>query len=139
MTPLVGQKILRVDLDNDCQLKLHTEKGTLYAEIDDGQQCCESFGADCYTGYITTEEEQPKSFEGAIITSVNTTDADLKTLTFNPSESGGYDNYMFITINTNRGVLQFVLYNNHNGYYSHWAKIYYKENNDELVIEEDYL
>ena len=43
---------------------------------------------------------------------------------------------MFINVETTNGLLQFVAYNEHNGYYGHEVKLVSKYN-DKIVIEAD--
>jgi hypothetical protein len=44
------------------------------------------------------------------------------------------DNAMFVNVETDRGTLQFVLYNSHNGYYGHKARVV-----SEQLKREEYL
>ncbi len=79
--------------------------------IRSGQSCCEDYG------YLTSQEDF-EDFIGAEFHSVSVTDAALCHYDV-PSVYDG--NAMFITLDTSEGTLQFVAYNEHNGYYSHEA------------------
>jgi hypothetical protein len=43
---------------------------------------------------------------------------------------------MFINVETTKGLLQFVAYNEHNGYYGHEVKLVSKYD-DKIIIEAD--
>lgn len=46
---------------------------------------------------------------------------------------------MFINFETSKGTLQFTLYNSHNGYYGHTAKVISKRPGNTEIIKEDCL
>jgi hypothetical protein len=103
--------------------------------ISDEASCCESWG------YFLSEDDT-KSFEGAEFMGVRVVDVNLTSKTFdNDWRKAGPDNIslddgdtMFVNIQTDRGVLQFVAYNAHNGYYGHAALI-----TQEAIVHEDSL
>ena len=105
--------------------KVETTKNNYLLLISSYQQCCESWG------YATTEEKT-KDFIGAEVLSVDTTSSKLKN--FNLDD---YDylereaSTLFLTFNTSKGKLQFVVYNAHNGYYSHNALIVKNDKTEE--------
>lgn len=84
-------------------------------QINNEQDCCEQFG------YFSSEEN-PQTFVGATLLGVGSTDKALKTELLS---KGGYDEEecIFITLITDRGDLQFAVYNSHNGYYGHSVRI----------------
>lgn len=88
----------------------------LYIEND--QNCCESWG------YFWCADD-PQAFVGATLRGVSLTDSALNTQTMEqngvPSLDAG--EIMFVNIDTSKGLLQFVAYNSHNGYYGHWATV----------------
>lgn len=90
-----------------------TTDQTIKIGISSGQSCCEHFGC------IITNDDT-KDFIGAKIKSISRTDNELKTTKIKtPSlDEGGV---MFINVETSKGLLQFVAYNSHNGYYGHDA------------------
>ena len=79
--------------------------------IASGQCCCENYG------YLTSQDDFT-DFVGAELLRVKGVDKALKHYDV-PSVYAG--SAMFINLNTSRGQLQFVAYNEHNGYYSHDA------------------
>lgn len=84
---------------------------TIQMGISAGQCCCETYG------YLTSQDDLT-DFIGATFISVAVTDAELK----HYDVASVYDGAaMFINVETSRGCLQFVAYNEHNGYYSHDA------------------
>lgn len=102
-----------------------TDKQTITLAIDDEACCCESWG------YFLTEDDTSK-FIGAELRGVTLTDVNRSTRTFVTGwdvDAGKDDihlddgNVMFVNVETDRGVLQFVAYNAHNGYYSHQARV----------------
>ncbi len=92
-----------------------TTKQTIQLLISNGQCCCESFG------YFWSNDDLTQ-FIGASIRSVSHTDTALNTTKMEDIYLDQGDT-MFITFDTSRGQLQFVAYNEHNGYYGHEAKI----------------
>ena len=77
-------------------------------------------------------EDEPSEFLGAMVTEVTVTDTALRTYDdLDMLEAGGV---MFVNVVTDRGTLQFVCYNAHNGYYGHEAKVI-----SEQVTQEKHL
>lgn len=99
--------------------EVSTSKQTIRLLIEDGQQCCESWG------YFWCNDN-PDGFVGAELLDVKLTGEALNEEVFSDSEAGVEyfeGGIMFVDLVTDRGVLQFVAYNNHNGYYGHQARI----------------
>jgi hypothetical protein len=106
-----------------------TTEQTITLAIDDESSCCESWG------YFLTEDDTAK-FIGAALLSVEITDTNRSGRIFEtgwdykegeniePLDDG---DVMFVDIRTDRGVLQFVAYNAHNGYYGHRARVSSKQ------------
>jgi hypothetical protein len=87
-----------------------TDQQTIIIAIDAYQSCCESFG------YLSSEDDF-NEFIGANLLGIERVDAALRThAELEYLEDGGA---MFINLRTDRGTLQFVVYNKHNGYYGH--------------------
>lgn len=90
-----------------------TDKQVVRMGITNGQQCCEQFG------YLMSEDDV-QSFVGSDLLSIQVVDEALNKKSIEDIE--GSDTYlMFINIETANGLLQFVAYNSHNGYYGHTA------------------
>lgn len=98
--------------------------------IDNGQCCCESWG------YFTSNDN-PDDFIGKELLSVELTDVALNIKAVENSDY--YDDcggIQFVNFNTNGGdVLQFAVYNAHNGYYGHPIIVA----KDEDIIHQDTL
>ena len=95
-------------------VEIITDKQAIRLGISSGQSCCEN------AGYFVSDDVTP--FIGAELIGLKITDTALKT--YSPDEVPACDyggDVMFVDIETNRGVLQFVAYNDHNGYYGHEA------------------
>jgi len=92
-----------------------TDKQELKFGISSGQSCCENFG------YFMSEDNV-NEFIGASLIKVEITDTLLKAGEFDVTDmyEGGV---MFVNIYTGKGLLQFVAYNEHNGYYGHEAVV----------------
>lgn len=90
-----------------------TNKQSIKLVIDNYQSCCEDWG------YFWSNDK-PDDFVGAKVLGVSITDTALNTEKVPDVYEGGV---MFVNIDTDRGILQFVAYNNHNGYYGHDAKV----------------
>lgn len=105
-----------------------TNEQTITLSISNGQSCCESWG------YMLSEDN-PSKFVGAELRGISLTDTNRTAHKFNPPDSEYDENstyldegdVMFADIETDRGVLQFVAYNGHNGYYGHTARIVSKQ------------
>lgn len=103
-----------------------TTEQVITLAIDDQSSCCEQWG------YFLTEDDTNK-FVGQELRGVKITDTNRSTKTFKDWREDGWDNdnnisldageVMFVDIETDRGPLQFVAYNAHNGYYGHEARI----------------
>lgn len=90
-----------------------TDIGDIKVGVDDNQSCCENWG------YLTSLDN-PEDFVGAEVLSVKVVDEALKVYEDFSIYEGGV---MFVNIETNKGVFQLVVYNEHNGYYSHDAVV----------------
>ena len=90
-----------------------TDKQTIKLGITDYQSCCESWG------YFMSEDDI-SSFVGSNLLEITITDNALATSILKLDDAS--ERYtMFVNINTTEGLLQFVAYNAHNGYYGHEA------------------
>ena len=91
--------------------------------IDNAQCCCENWG------YFMSEDDA-SDFIGAKLIDVKITDTLLKP----NDEFDVNDMYegdvMFVNVETDKGLLQFVAYNEHNGYYGHEACVISKQLNE---------
>lgn len=110
------EKILRIeeiDLHERAGYLVVTDKQEIKLLIEDLPNCCENWG------YFMSEDTLD-DYIGAELLNISITDTALKT--FDVKEV--YEGYvMFVNLETNRGVLQFVAYNDHNGYYGHEATV----------------
>lgn len=115
-----------------------TTEQTITLAIDDESSCCESWG------YFLTEDDTEK-FVGAELRGVRLTDTNRSSRQFvkgwdSDRERGDNDvllddgEVMFADIETDRGVLQFVAYNAHNGYYGHTARVSSKQLSHEVSL-----
>jgi hypothetical protein len=99
-----------------------TDKQTIQVGISSEQCCCESFGC-----LITNDDI--KDFIGSKIRAISLTDTALNNKKIEELEYLDAGNAMFINIETSNGLLQFVAYNAHNGYYGHEAVLLSKQLN----------
>lgn len=107
-----------------------TEEQTIKVGIDNGQNCCESWG------YLASQDDL-SGFSGAVLLNIKVTDAELRAYTVDelPTKSeweGG--SAMFVDFETDRGVFQIVAYNSHNGYYGHEAVVISRDLNYEEYL-----
>ena len=86
-------------------LIIKTNKGSIKLVISDGQSCCEQWGA-----LFFETPDDVSQFVGAKILQIQ--DIDIKREEF-------IDNETQLRITTDRGIIQYAIYNEHNGYYSH--------------------
>lgn len=99
-----------------------TDIQTIKIGISDSQCCCENFG--CIITNDDTEE-----FIGAKLLSICIVDCALNNKKIEAIEYLGSGGAMFVNLETSNGLLQFVAYNSHNGYYGHEAVLISKELN----------
>jgi len=98
-----------------------TNKQSIKLFIDNNSQCCERWGHfRC--------NDNPREFIGAKLRGVSLTDTALNEAQMKANDPNPFDKWfeggvMFVNLETNKGTLQFVAYNDHNGYYGHEAKV----------------
>lgn len=101
-----------------------TDKQEIFFGISKNKQCCESFG------YFTTPDETAE-FIGADLLEVKVVDTALDVNRFELFyDENRYNNVMFVNLETSNGLLQFIAYNKHNGYYGHDAIV----TSDQLTV-----
>lgn len=109
--------------------KITTDRQEIIVGIENDQACCENWG------YFMSEDKFEK-FIGSELIDVRLTDElnkgiDLKSKVdkhlIDENDESKMDLYcggaMFVDFVTRNGVLQFVAYNEHNGYYGHSAAV----------------
>lgn len=117
--------------------KIVTSKQNIFVLIDAEQFCCESWGYDaCSSEGIITSNDDFNDFIGAelvdvaIISPGTHKEVKIYSKLLDISYDGDEDNAEFVNLNTTNGLLQFAVYNSHNGYYGH--DIYIKFNDVEI-------
>lgn len=93
-----------------------TDKQTIQLGISNDQCCCESFG------YLMSEDDI-QSFLGAELKSIIKVDQGLNEKCIEAGSNLDLGGAMFVNLETSKGLLQFVAYNGHNGYYGHEAVV----------------
>ena len=98
--------------------KITTSKQEIYILILGEQQCCETYGSFC-------SNDEPDDFIGSELVNICTTNNALKTKVTSSKNLSSFDegDCIFVNLETNKGVLQFAVYNEHNGYYGHDVRI----------------
>lgn len=89
-----------------------TDKQIIQLGIYSGQPCCENYG------YLMSNDSTDE-FIGATLKGVSLTDIALNNSIWKNMPDEDYTDTMFVNIETSKGLLQFVAYNSHNGYYGH--------------------
>lgn len=90
---------------------IQTEKQEIKFGISDHQTCCENWG------YFSSEDDFAE-FIGSDLISIETVDIALNIDSFKEQDVE-IDDCMFVNFKTTNGLLQFTVYNAHNGYYGH--------------------
>lgn len=110
--------------------RIHTNDQVVTLAIGSEQNCCEDWG------YLMSEDDVQR-FVGSTLLDVEITD----TACFNHGLALGSDEdsfyegeAMFVNVHTSMGLLQFVAYNIHNGYYGHQARVESKQVKHEVVL-----
>jgi len=109
--------------------QIETEEDEYLILISNGQSCCENWG------YFSSEDNFQK-FIGKEIKDVRLTDTALsqKLLEDNDCEYVDQGSIQFVDfVMTDGSVLQFAVYNSHNGYYGHSIII---AKNNEILIDD---
>lgn len=99
-----------------------TSQQTIKIGINNEQNCCENFGC------IITNDDTA-DFIGAKLLSISITDTALNNKQLTQLECLDSGGAMFVNIETTNGLLQFVAYNAHNGYYGHESVLVSKQLN----------
>ena len=92
--------------------KITTDKQEILIGISNGQSCCESWG------HFVSEDDYTQ-FIGANLLNVYETNKELNNKVIDLQKEEMIEDCMFFNIDTSKGTLQFAVYNDHNGYYSH--------------------
>jgi hypothetical protein len=126
--------------NREAGFKITTSLQEVLLVIDADSSCCEQWG------YFLTEDDTSK-FIGAELRGVSVTDTNrskkrIERISYN--ERYDFDDpnivdldsgdVLFVDIETDRGVLQFVAYNAHNGYYGHQARVVSNQLNHEAIL-----
>lgn len=106
--------------------EITTDQQIIQLGIDDYQSCCEHWGY-----YITTEDDIA-DFIGADLIDIKESSTHIGEHKEDWSEK--YAASIFVDIITSHGVLQFVAYNEHNGYYAHGIKVVSKQLNIDISL-----
>ena len=127
------EKILRIEEitgRDQAGYGIVTDQQTIKLLMDCQQNYAERFG------YFMSEDDFSE-FEGAEIINVTLTDTALNTKSLKDNEiddDSGERQIMFVNIHTSKGMLQFVAYNEHNGYYGHEATVECKQLKHEVML-----
>jgi len=94
--------------------KITTTNQEILMGIGSMGMCCENFG------YLMSEDNLD-DFIGSELIKIESVDVSLnvKVIEHLSNQSVDMDSCMFFNLYTTSGMLQFVAYNEHNGYYSH--------------------
>jgi hypothetical protein len=96
--------------------KITTDKQEILIGIQNEQNCCEDWG-------FFLSEDCLNYFIGSELLDIELVDDCWNVEKLKGKYGDKEDNYMFVNFITSQGVLQFTAYNNHNGYYGHYAVI----------------
>jgi hypothetical protein len=116
---------LAIAINKGAGFEVVTDKQSILLYIDSDSYCCERWG------YFWCNDD-PQTFIGAELRGVRLTDdalneAQMKANEVNPTDTEFCGRIMFVNLETDRGTLQFVAYNEHNGHYGHEAVVYCRQ------------
>lgn len=118
-----NKKLKRTDYSEYDGFLIITDKQNIFIGIENGQSCCESFG------YLTSQDNF-NEFIGSNLNEIKLVDTALNIKkvedTINGLDEG---EAIFVNLETDKGTLQFTVYNSHNGYYGHEAVVISKQLN----------
>lgn len=108
--------------------RIKTEEHEFNILISNEQNCCEEWGY-----FYLNDNEQ--DFVGANLLHINLTDTMLNKKKYEDEIPYGLDSggIQFVDFETDKGVLQFAVYNGHNGYYGHSIII---AKDEEIVLQD---
>lgn len=106
---------------------IETTEQLIKIGVSNSQSCCENWG-----DLITNDSAD--EFIGSELLSVAIVDTALNNKKIEQLEYLDEGDAMFVNLETSEGLLQFVVYNSHNGYYGHNAVLISKQ-----LTEERYL
>jgi hypothetical protein len=124
------EKITKIEEVEDkmAGYKITTSAQEISILIANFQSCCEDYG------YMVSEDDL-ESFIGADLYSIKTVDSALTVNELSLKEySIDQGACVFVNLETSKGTIQFTLYNQHNGYYSHDVKITSKQLNEHFHL-----
>ncbi len=126
----MSEKIISIEELNDSGYDgyvIKTSEQDVFLKIGSEQQCCEEYG------YFFCNDDF-SDFIGSDVLDITLTDTELNTEKFNEialQQLGRGNSFegalVFVNIETSKGTLQFVAYNEHNGYYGHQVIIESKQ------------
>jgi len=120
-------KIEETTFENKDGFIITTTEQEIKLGINNVQSCCEDWG------YFMSEDNLP-DFIGAKLLNVNITDTLLKAHDEVDIDNMYVGGVMFVNLETSEGLLQFVAYNEHNGYYGHEACVISKQITDYEIL-----
>lgn len=100
--------------------KIQTDEKEVMLLISDSQGCCESWG------HITSADDI-KDFIGAEIIKIEEVDTAYNKKVIDATSELDSGGAVFLNVETDKGLLQFAVYNAHNGYYGHGVLVKYNE------------
>jgi hypothetical protein len=110
-----------------------TATHTWFVRIEAGQSCCETFGS------VYLNDEDSYYFVGSDLIDVEVVDMALNTKKLAEHEITDYAETMFVNFTTSKGIMQLVVYNEHNGYYGHDAQVGRTTAEDTTIIHVETL
>lgn len=105
--------------------RITTDEQEIWIAIDNGISCCESWG------HFSTNDSIDE-FIGATLKDIRLVDTSLNLKMIEKKFEYGFDGggIIFVNLETDKGTLQFAVYNEHNGYYGHSVVIKSKQLNE---------
>ena len=88
-------------------LIIETDKGSIKLVISDSQSCCENFGS----LFFETPDDISQFIDAEIL--------QIEDISIKREEYIDTDSETQLRITTDKGIIQYAIYNEHNGYYSH--------------------
>ena len=88
-------------------LIIETDKGSIKLVISDSQSCCENFGS----LFFETPDDISQFIDAEIL--------QIEDICIKREDYIDTDSETQLRITTDKGIIQYAIYNEHNGYYSH--------------------
>lgn len=125
---------VRMDDDDWVGIEVQTNQQSIQVWINSQQYCCENYDVVLVTPDKVIDPENLNDYEITHIGWGNNIHPDYKWALKNNTSFRDDDYYAIVNIETQKGLIQIIAFNHHNGFYPHWVKVSWKNYSDTQQI-----